>query len=371
MSDFSPRRNFGLDLVRAIAILIVLISHARQSLQDPDSGLALTYGGWFGVELFFALSGFLIGTILIRLFGDGVSARSLGRFWVRRWMRTLPAYFFILAFYWIAFGSFQASDLFLLQWPIDGNQGIVPVSWSLAVEEWFYILFPLAVLLCAVLFGKRAMGIAIVAFILAPLLYRSFQYSTGLDPMSIRVNPFRFDGMAYGVAAAYVMSIKGWRDSIERYWHLAAATAFLLLAFDFLRYNGARLGVPLPFQIPSWHHQVTAYTVSGVCAALIVVALYLRSPNVGRIASVVVSYISMVSYSLYLWHLFIFGMIIRYFSDYKGIGLYGVVILTAIIAASLPYVLIETPFMKLRDYLTVRSARPYASSRRRHLFLRS
>jgi peptidoglycan/LPS O-acetylase OafA/YrhL len=52
VSDFSKDRNFGLDVVRATAIIMVLISHARQALMEPDTGLALTFGGWFGVELF-------------------------------------------------------------------------------------------------------------------------------------------------------------------------------------------------------------------------------------------------------------------------------------------------------------------------------
>ena len=156
MSDFSKTRNFGLDCVRAIAIFMVLLSHARQAFTDPDIGLPLTFGGWFGVELFFALSGFLIGTILIKLFNNGATQSRLGRFWFRRWMRTLPSYFFILIFYWMFFGQVQYSDFILLQWPINHNQGVVPVSWSLAVEEWFYIIFPIGALFSTAIFKKMA-----------------------------------------------------------------------------------------------------------------------------------------------------------------------------------------------------------------------
>lgn len=294
MSDFSEKRSFGLDAVRATAIVVVLISHARQALVDPDSGLALTFGGWFGVELFFALSGFLIGTILIRLFDKGATPAGLGRFWFRRWMRTLPAYFFILLFYWVVFGKVQFSDFILLQWPISHNGRVIPVSWSLAVEEWFYVLFPVAALIATAIFKKHGMIVAIIAAISLPFLFRAYQFSAGYNATEIRLNPFRFDGMAYGVLAAYLIAMKSVRQALEHRWLTVSIVAFMLLLTDFLRYNGARIGIPMPFAIPVWHHHVTAYTVSGVCAAMIVVALYLRRADFGVRFSAVVTYISKV-----------------------------------------------------------------------------
>lgn len=339
-------------MVRATAILIVLLSHARQALVEPDSGLSLTFGGWFGVELFFALSGFLIGTILIKLFDRGISSSTMGRFWFRRWMRTLPAYFFILIFYWAVFGQVQFSDFILLQWPINHNQGIVPVSWSLAVEEWFYIIFPMVALAATVAFKKTGILVSIIAAIAIPLIFRIYQYNIGADAAAIRVNPFRFDGMAYGVLAAYLITICPIKTFLQKYWIAVAFAATTLLLFDFLRYNGARLGMPLPFQVPSWHHMITSYTISGICAALIVIAFYISSPRSWTPLSTVITYISKVSYSLYLWHLLMFSYIIRYFADHRGVGLYILVIVAAIIMSSIPYFLIEVPFMKMRDYLT-------------------
>lgn len=352
MSDFSRKRIFGLDVVRSFAIVMVLISHARQALVDPDSGLVLTFGGWFGVELFFALSGFLIGTILIKLFTRRISPSRMGRFWFRRWMRTLPAYFFLLIIYWGVFGQVQFSDFILLQWPINHNQGVIPVSWSLAVEEWFYIIFPLTASASAALFRKRGMLVAIMVSIAIPLFFRVYQYNFGMDGMAIRVNPFRFDGMAYGVLAAYLMTKPTVRAAFEKNWLTIAFAAALLFTLDFLRYNGARIGFPLPFRIPAWHDNITSYMASGLCAALIVIIFYLHSPHIGKICSSLIMYISKISYSLYLWHLLIFRYALQYFQDSRGVTLYFAVIAAAILLSCIPYILIEVPFMKVRDYFT-------------------
>jgi peptidoglycan/LPS O-acetylase OafA/YrhL len=88
------KRIFGLDILRASAILFVMLSHSRAFI-DPHAGTY--YYGLFildGVDLFFVLSGFLIGGILIRTINDkGLTWVQLTNFWTRRWFRTLPNYF--------------------------------------------------------------------------------------------------------------------------------------------------------------------------------------------------------------------------------------------------------------------------------------
>ncbi|RYE13802.1 MAG: hypothetical protein EOP34_08005 [Rickettsiales bacterium] len=87
LANTSTHRSFGLDLARAIAIGLVLMSHFGHNALD-----AL---GFWGVELFFALSGFLIGQILWRNFSqtDNWSGKQILNFWQRRWWRTLPNYY--------------------------------------------------------------------------------------------------------------------------------------------------------------------------------------------------------------------------------------------------------------------------------------
>jgi peptidoglycan/LPS O-acetylase OafA/YrhL len=86
------RRNFGLDLFRTIAILMVLISHLGIN-EDYTFGVNL---GSLGVEIFFVLSGFLIAQILIKSFTKNLSFESVISFWTGRWFITLPLYYLII-----------------------------------------------------------------------------------------------------------------------------------------------------------------------------------------------------------------------------------------------------------------------------------
>jgi peptidoglycan/LPS O-acetylase OafA/YrhL len=90
------KRIFGLDLLRSIAIILVLLTHTV-SFIDPQNHYyqVPVYTGYFGVEFFFVLSGFLIGTILLKIQHQEaqIDFKSIKIFWIRRWFRTLPNYY--------------------------------------------------------------------------------------------------------------------------------------------------------------------------------------------------------------------------------------------------------------------------------------
>ncbi len=157
-------RVFGLDALRATAILGVTLAHGFAVLYPhvPNLGL-LGHGGFYGVELFFVLSGFLIGQILIRrgerLGHDG----SLPEFYIRRWFRTLPLFWLLVVgnvvLDLVVQGTHYDSGLvlshaFFLRNLTGPHLAFMPESWSLAVEEWFYLLFPAALWLGLRLRGR-------------------------------------------------------------------------------------------------------------------------------------------------------------------------------------------------------------------------
>lgn len=135
-----------LDGLRAIAVLAVMASHTRVSY---------TYGGWMGVDVFFVLSGFLITTLLVAE-RERVGRVSLRRFYGRRALRLYPALVAMILFvgFWFAVGAGYGapadywrtairSALYLENVAAGaGHPGLLPHTWSLAVEEQFYVLWP-------------------------------------------------------------------------------------------------------------------------------------------------------------------------------------------------------------------------------------
>src|SRR6266699_2842936 len=141
-------RQPGLDLLRALAIILVVIYHAG------IFGFALPNHwhrfGWVGVDLFFVLSGYLIGGQLLTPLARG-RAINLRRFFSRRALRIMPAYFFVLAVYFCLpylreFPEISPLWKFLISVQNIGLRGGTAFShaWSLAIEDQFYLLLPLA-----------------------------------------------------------------------------------------------------------------------------------------------------------------------------------------------------------------------------------
>ncbi len=145
-----------LDFLRSCAVLFVLAGHLRKSYLEAGgetnrfAELPFIRGGWIGVDLFFVLSGFLIGKQLWREY-KATGGIRFGRFFLRRGLRIWPLYFFFLVFTLAVLGR---GDFLRGEWWSDAvfltnyaNRGVVMGSWSLCTEEQFYLLAPLAVML--------------------------------------------------------------------------------------------------------------------------------------------------------------------------------------------------------------------------------
>lgn len=167
-------RQPGLDLLRALAIVIVVVYHSGLF------GFALPYDvqrfGWIGVDLFFVLSGYLIGGQLFRQMQTRPGL-NFGRFYARRALRILPAYLAVAAVYfsfpaWREFPHISPLWKFLVSVQNIDLQGGTAFShaWSLAVEDQFYLFLPL--LLLALSRSRRAAFLAPCLIVLGGLLLR-------------------------------------------------------------------------------------------------------------------------------------------------------------------------------------------------------
>jgi len=145
------QRIHGLDLLRAAAILMVLAAHYPKPGGGPF--IRLLNLGWAGVDLFFVLSGYLIGRQVLKSLADG-NGISLREFYLARFMRTLPCYYAVVTVYFLL-AAIRIAPMpapgwkFLSFFQNFGIPNVFSPSWSLCVEEHFYAVFPLVVLWAA------------------------------------------------------------------------------------------------------------------------------------------------------------------------------------------------------------------------------
>ncbi|MEY3499560.1 MAG: hypothetical protein RL308_1229 [Bacteroidota bacterium] len=208
-------RVFGLDILRATAILLVLYSH-RDLISCTDSiHHHFNYlCGFWGVELFFVLSGFLIGNQLIKLAQTKSTFSDYFNFLKKRWIRTLPLYFVILGlYYFFMFETFPWKHLFFLQNSFRISESdflIFNQSWSLTIEEYTYLIIPILFFL----FGKinkwtvkhmtLLILIGIVALSLLTRIYYVINYPEINYDNWVRKSTFlRIDSIAIGVILAW------------------------------------------------------------------------------------------------------------------------------------------------------------------------
>ncbi len=216
----------ALDGLRGIAILLVLFHHffVLKPATAVDDVLAQgPYVGWAGVDLFFVLSGFLITGILIDARG---SERYFSSFYARRTLRIFPLYYLIAFLSLIVLPAFPfAYDLLVglgaprEQWPYwlyltnfavaereRFIHGILDVTWSLAIEEQFYLAWAVVVWLCP----TRLLGPLCAALIVAVAGARIWALAAGATAIDVYVlTPYRADGLATGALLAWAMR-RGW-----------------------------------------------------------------------------------------------------------------------------------------------------------------
>lgn len=349
----TPRRVLtipSLDGLRAISIGIVFVSHA---------GFSSVPGG-LGVSIFFVISGFLI-TTLLRVEGEDTGRISLRDFYVRRVFRILPLFYVVLVLGLLATRiglgdgkvDADATGSQLLHWYnffaiTQSGYSIVPgtgIYWSLAIEEHFYLVFPVVFML---MLRRRLsavrQGLVLLAGCAIVLAWRLYLvHGLHVDPVRTYYgSDTRLDGLLFGCAAALVASpVLDRRGDNDRggvpwtRWPVAAGALAVLLATLLTRGDAFREGI--------------RYTIQSVAIVLCLrYVISAAATPVGRVLNnKVVAWFGRMSYGFYLVHQIIISWLQQRFTS-KPVVLVVSLVLSALVAWVL-HLVVERPVGRLRS----------------------
>ena len=241
------RRNTNLDALRAIAILMVLGHHAGQAiaLLHGSNGYTVYWErvGWAGVDLFFVLSGFLISGLLFSSYQER-SRLDVSRFYIRRGLKIWPAFYTLIAIGVLIDAArghhittnYLLSELFFLQ---DYFHSIWGITWSLAVEEHFYLILPLVLLLMIRLDRERPFAAMPYVFAGIAIFSLTCRFAVGWKENGIVdywvcyfPTHLRMDGLMFGVLLCYCQRFRpNWFERIVSWrggWIVIAGAVALL-----------------------------------------------------------------------------------------------------------------------------------------------
>ncbi len=355
--------------MRAAAILFVVCSHALWVFPEAEGSLVeiLHLMGVMGVEIFFVLSGFLIGRILFRLFTDPeFKEKHFRYFLIRRWFRTLPNYYLILLVN-IAVTLYLGRDLpeslgkyfFFLQNASSRMDIFFTESWSLPVEEFAYILGPL-LLYASVFLAKRAsrkqlfliVTLLIIGFFLATKVW----YNTQVGGASLNywnenlkaVTLYRIDAIYYGVLAAYLSQVRA------SFWTKYKASFF---ALGIALFMAVHFYIALGRIAPETHSFFWNVLYLPLCSLSIAMSLpvFSEMQQAPKLIRRPITFISLISYSMYLLHYSIVLQLMKYrLPVASGTWLHKILFSGGYLAITilLAYVLYrwyEKPMMDIRD----------------------
>jgi len=343
--------NPWLDLCRSVAIIMVILSHGRVFLLPVfPSAQHLKFGGFIGVELFFVLSGFLIGRIIFDKIEKSDTAFGwIPSFWFRRWMRTYPSYilFFIFNVLLIenirpdaqpnllAFSTFTQSL-------ITPHPSFFGEAWSLAVEEVFYFLFPVVIstFLLASINKRKSIILAIATMIAMSVAFRiNATLNTQMTFNEIRsTSLYRLDSLMIGVLFSWLFLAKK-INILSKLGVLLVPAAIYIAAKPDAFMDGSNL------------LKIFLFDIANVGFACLITVFY--HVEIAAIVRVMASRMARWSYAAYLTNLPVLYLINYYIpkptSSIGCISVWVLFVTMTIISSKLVYDLFEVKVLKLRD----------------------
>ena len=334
-----------IDGLRALAVLPVIFFHA---------GIDFFKGGYIGVDIFFVISGYLITSIILREINQGKF--SILNFYERRARRILPALFFVMSFSLICswffllpgefknFGqslisvTFFVSNIFFWRKSgyFDGAAEYMPLlhTWSLSVEEQFYLLFPIF-LVITFRFGKRT--IVSMILLIAFLSLGIAEWGWRNEPQAnFYLTPTRVWELMIGALASFYLQ----RERVSKEWHSSIALiGFLMIVIPmFYIFDG---NTPFPSYL----------TLFPTVGTVMIIVFASENNLIGRLFSLdPLVKIGLISYSMYLWHvpLFVFSKYLIPQGDHNAI--FPAIIFLTFFLAYMSWRYIEQPFRHKENF---------------------
>jgi len=357
-------RQPGLDLLRALAIIVVVIYHAALfGFKLPGR---VDRFGWIGVDLFFVLSGYLIGGQLLAPLARG-NTINLGRFFARRALRIMPAYFVVLAIYFLLPSLREYPDMsqplwkFLLSVQNIALHGGTAFShaWSLAVEDQFYLALPfLLLILCG---RPRAAVIVPCLLVVGGIILRAFLAARnpsvdggvsfrGFQAWIYYPTWTRLDPLVFGVALAAIEKFR------PQWWQRLTGTALWiwlpgLAIIAYALYLGE--GDHLTVTACVWQFPLIAIGMAALLICVVSPRSFFR-----RIAIPGAAFIASIAYSAYLIQKLVIHFVGQFCTSHNipltSLSALIVVELCVYAAATILFLVIERPFLQLRHRITPR-----------------
>ncbi|MBV9998732.1 MAG: acyltransferase [Verrucomicrobia bacterium] len=351
----------SLDGLRAVAILMVILGHGSYSLPKFLSpALAFAGNGQLGVNVFFALSGYLIFQLSVRE-RETTGEFDWKQFYVRRVLRIFPCFYFYLAVIGvlISFGALTltgpmigSAATFSLNyrclwdhWVGDSNYSVIGHYWTLALEEQFYLMWPLLMVLSV---RRKLVPALVAAILLAPLLrVISYFLAPGLRGQIGMMFHTGFDSIAVGVLLGELLRRTRPKACLERLarnpWIVGTTIVFLVF-----------LSPLLTARFKGMYSLAIGKTLELSCLGILITAA-VSQPGTFLFRFLnwrPVAYIGVLSYSLYVWNnLFLNG------EGHWMVNTFPLNFVCVAGTAAASHYLIEKPFLKLKSRFH-RSSKP-------------
>lgn len=333
------RRNESLDVLRCVAVLLVVGHHL------PYYALWERIG-WIGVDLFFVLSGFLISGVLFHEYKH-TGTLNIKRFLIRRGLKIYPSFYLLMVaatcIYFLHYSLVSRNQLvvslFFLQNYGENVYMLLVHTWSLAVEEHFYLLLPVVLVAQIAVFRKRDPFRFIPFFFLAiAASCLALRYFTLAPGHLAWMTHMRIDSLFAGVALGYFYHFR--RSVFEKLTgNYALVLAVILI---------------LPAALLDAHARpMQTFGLTGLLVgfSFLVAWCVVRSPrtSAGRALSKCAAKVGFYSYSIYLWHTIL--VIAFGFRPSLSAAKFWVYVASTIVAGIAMAHLVEMPYLALRERL--------------------